>query len=773
MIKSNRSFLKKKISFLTLSTFVLTACVSTPVPSQHEKQLNALNKLHKKADNKPVNHRMDYVLEQQQLLNQRLLQAEQARSKFDLKKALELYQEVLEIDVYNSVAQENIFKIKKFDQVKPLYDLSKEAYEKGNLSTAQIILKEVLQSAPDWQDAINLKFDIERELNRQILNPPLINEKLSKRVSLEFRNASVQAVIETLSQYSGINFILDKDTKLDQTTTIYAKETSVQEALDMIINTSGLGYKMLNANTFLIYQNTPEKKKNYEELITKSFYLGNVDSQKAQEVVSKLYEPKSMFFDEKLRLLIVRDNKQVIDSIDKLLEAYDLPMSEVILDIEVLEVNRDTLLGLGVDFPKQIGVSALNSLGEAGKYTINQIKDMTTNSLVLKVADPIATVNFKQTSNKTNLLANPRIRVKSREEASFLIGDKVPVITTTIGESSNFVAESVNYLDVGLKVEVKPEVNKDKQVKIAIKLEVSNIAKEIPTRNGLVYQIGTRNASTTLQLHDGETQMLAGLIRDDIKSSATHLPGFGKIPLLGRLFSNTTDTKNKSEIVLLITPRIVRPYAVPAPHIQEFISGTGNQVTTKPLRLDDHSNYLPYPQKMDSEIKEGLPSSIEKNQPINNVESDKQSPEKTMNMETNSSAIEYVGGHLTAQFELSGPSIITRGQEFTMALIQNTPTFQEMNIDIGHPDTWELVKTINVVPISEITQEKIDKGTRLSLGKTSKHQGPLVLLTFKVSDKAELKKEELILENGKIKFEEGKNFQRLSDHLIKEFDTKP
>ncbi|MFH4176386.1 hypothetical protein WAJ79_25930, partial [Acinetobacter baumannii] len=79
----------------------------------------------------------------------------------------------------------------------------------------------------------------------------------------------------------------------------------------------------------------------------------------------------------------------------------------------------------------------------------------------------------------------------------------------------------------------------------------------------------------------------------DIKTSATHLPGFGKLPLLGRLFSNTTDSKNKSEIVLLITPRIVRPYSLPAPHIQEFISGTGSQVTTRPLRLTDHSTYLP------------------------------------------------------------------------------------------------------------------------------------------------------------------------------------
>lgn len=771
MMKPNSNHLSMKLSILTLSIFVLTACASGSQLTTHEKELKELNKLHKKADNKPVNHRMDYVFEQQQLVNQRVIQAEQARYKSDFKKALELYEQVLDIDAYNVVAHENILRIKQFDQVKPLYDLAKESYEKGNLSSAQIILKEVLQTVPDWQEAVSLKFDIERELNRRTLNPPLINERLAQRVSLEFRNASVQSVIESLSQYSGINFILDKDTKLDQTTTIYAKETTVQEALDMIIHTSGLGYKMLNANTFLIYQNTPEKKKNYEELITRSFYLGNVDSQKAQEVVGKLYEPKSMFFDDKLRLLIVRDSKQVVDSIEKLLEAYDLPMSEVILDIEVLEVNRDTLLNLGIDFPKQIGVSALNGLGEAGKYTINQIKDMTTDSLVLKVADPMATVNFRQTSNKTNLLANPRIRVKSREEASFLIGDKVPVITTTIGESSNFVAESVNYLDVGLKVEVKPEVNKDKQVQIAIKLEVSNVAKEIPTKNGLVYQIGTRNASTTLQLHDGETQMLAGLIRDDIKSSATHLPGLGKIPLLGRLFSNTTDSKNKSEIVLLITPRIVRPYSVPAPHVQEFISGTGSQVTTRPLRLSDQSNYSPYPQKMNIETKQES-STHEKNEPKNDVGYNQQVSENKDGNRSDSSVSEYVGGHLNAQFQLSGPTIITRGQEFTIALIQNTPAFQKMNVDVLHPDTWELVKTVNIAPIERIDQQKIDKGTRLSFGNTPKHEGPLALLTFKVSDQAELKNEELIIGNGNIKFSEGESFQRLSDRLIKEFETK-
>jgi general secretion pathway protein D len=517
-----------KLSVLTLSILLLSACTAVPL-TEHQKEQKKLEKLKKDADKKPATHRIDYVFEQQRLVNYRISQAEKARVNGDLELALSEYQQIIEIDPYNKVAQRGIDKIKQLEQIKPLYDLAESSYQKGNLDAALIILKEIIQTIPDFEQGLNLKFNIEREINRKTLNPPLVNERLTQRISLEFRNAPVQAVLESLSQHSRINFILDKDARLDQTTTIYAKDTTVQEALDMIVQTSSLGYKMLNANTFLIYQNTPDKKKVYEELITRSFYLGNADAQKAQEMISKLYEPKAIFFDSKLRILVVRDSKPVIDSIDKLLEAYDLPMSEVILDIEVLEVNRDTLLGLGIEFPDKVQVKAFNPLGVAGEYTINQLKNMNSDSLSLITADPLTTVNFKQTSGNTNLLANPRIRVKSREEASFLIGDKVPVITTTTGQSSGFVAESVNYLDVGLKVEVKPEVNKDRQVQIAIKLEVSNIAKEIPTKNGLVYQIGTRNASTTLQLNDGETQMLAGLIRDDTKSSASHLPGIGKI----------------------------------------------------------------------------------------------------------------------------------------------------------------------------------------------------------------------------------------------------
>ena len=139
--------------------------------------------------------------------------------------------------------------------------------------------------------------------------------------------------------------------------------------------------------------------------------------------------------------------------------------------------------------------------------------------------DPLIAVQLREVAGRTNVLANPRIRVKNRERARIHIGDKVPVITTTAG-ATGFVSESVNYLDVGLKLEVEPQVFLEDDVGIRVGLEVSNISQEVTSASGTVaYQVGTRNASTVLRLRDGETQVLAGLINDEDRRSATQVPG--------------------------------------------------------------------------------------------------------------------------------------------------------------------------------------------------------------------------------------------------------
>jgi len=188
--------------------------------------------------------------------------------------------------------------------------------------------------------------------------------------------------------------------------------------------------------------------------------------------------------------------------------------------------------------------------------------------------DPTLLLKLSKTDTDSNLLANPRIRVKNREKAKIHIGERVPVITTTSSVNIG-IAESVNYLEVGLKLSVEPDIHIEDDVSIKVELEVSNIIDTITTSSGSkTYRLGTRTAQTTLRLKNGETQVLAGLIQDMDRTSAQKVPLLGDIPLLGRLFSSHGSDKNKTEIMLLITPHIVRNLERPAVGITEFMSGT-------------------------------------------------------------------------------------------------------------------------------------------------------------------------------------------------------
>ncbi len=198
---------------------------------------------------------------------------------------------------------------------------------------------------------------------------------------------------------------------------------------------------------------------------------------------------------------------------------------------------------------------------------------------------------LREQAGNASILANPRIRVRQREKAKVLIGDRVPVITTT-ATADGFVAESVNYIDVGIKLEVEPEIYANDEVGVSIALEVSNIAREIRTASGsLAYQLGTRAASTLLQLRDGETQVLAGLIKDEVRRSANQVPLLGEIPILGRLFSQRNNSHTKTEVVLLITPRIVRGHMASGPSSEVFASGTASSVGM-PLYRHDASDQV-------------------------------------------------------------------------------------------------------------------------------------------------------------------------------------
>jgi general secretion pathway protein D len=325
-----------------------------------------------------------------------------------------------------------------------------------------------------------------------------------------------------------------------------------------------------------VFPNTPQKLREYQELVVKGFYLANADVKQTANMIRTLVKTRDIFIDEKISLLVIKDTPAAIRLAERLIAAQDLAEPEVMLEVEVLEVSTSRLQQLGIRFPDSLAVSVQGAAGVPGTVTLREWRNRTSDMVLLRFTDPLFLFSLRQQDGSTSVLANPRIRVKNKEKARIHIGDRVPVITTTAAATGGFVSESVTYLDVGLKLEVEPLIYLEDEVGIKVGLEVSNIVKEVRASAGssLTYQIGTRNAATNLRLHDGETQVLAGLISNDDRRLADRVPGLGDLPVAGRLFSNTTDNTSRTEIVLLITPRLVRTLARPDAVSVEFAAGT-------------------------------------------------------------------------------------------------------------------------------------------------------------------------------------------------------
>ena len=328
----------------------------------------------------------------------------------------------------------------------------------------------------------------------------------------------------------------------------------------------------------LIYPGTPAKAREHAELAMRTFYLTNIDTKQAQAMIRALAKTRDLYADEKLNAVIVRDTPEAIRLVEKLIASIDLPEPEVMLEIEVMEIASTRVQEIGIRWPNQVQYGAI---GVTGQVSARAPFDAFTTS----VANPVAIANLRAEITGTNTLANPRIRVRNHEKAKVHIGDKLPVFTTT-STANVGVSASVSYLDVGLKLDVEPTVYLDNEVAMKVGLEVSTLTKEVTGPSGsIAYQVGTRLTNTVLRLKDGETQILAGLINDEDRSTGSRVPGLGDIPILGRLFGSQQDTRNKTEIVLLITPRVLRNIVPPQAVNATFDAGTEAQVGAQRLRL--------------------------------------------------------------------------------------------------------------------------------------------------------------------------------------------
>ncbi len=495
--------------------------------------------------------------------------------------ALRGYQRALSIDSANERARAGLRQVEADARHAVLMEEAAAAFDKKDYELARQKTAAILSERPNHEPARLLLAQVTEKTAAPSAESGLA-AAYKLPINIEFRDASLKQVFEVISRRSGLNFLFDKDVKTDQRTSIFLKNSTVEAAVYYLLVSNQLEQQVMDGNTILVYPNNAAKLKEYQEMTVKTFFLANAEAKNVANTLKTILKSRDVVVDEKLNLLIVRDSPEAIKLATRLVALQDVAEPEVMLDVEILEIKRSRLMDLGIAWPASLGFAPLQS-STGGPLTIESLRHL--NASTIGVTGVSATINANKTDGDSNTLANPRIRVRNKEKAKVVIGDKVPNITTIItpGTSGGFASESINYVDVGLTLNVEPTIYLNNEVAIRISLEVSNLVDSVTTKSGSVaYRIGTRSASTMLQLKDGENQVLAGLINNEDRTSGSKVPGFGNIPILGRLFGSTRDSTDKTEIVLSITPHLVRNVLRPALSASEFSAGTETSFRRRP-----------------------------------------------------------------------------------------------------------------------------------------------------------------------------------------------
>ena len=552
------------------------------------KSAQALDSLRRANEIEPdnVRYKLDYVMQRNTAIRTFVERGDEERSAMRFDAAIGQYREALKIEPGNERAARGLKQVEIERRAQVQLQAAERAYKGNQLDSARETVRQVLKELPQSSAAMDLSRSIERKVeeNRKASEEQLAARSAFKRpVTLQFRDAPLKMVFEALSRASNVNLIMDRDVRSDARTTIFVKDASVEDSIELILLQNQLEKRVLNSNTLLIYPVSANKQKEYAELKVRTFQLSNVDATFMSNIVKTMVKTKDIVIDAKTNTMVMRDTADAVALAERLVAANDLPDPEVMLEVEVLEVSTNRASELGLKLPNSLTVSTPSTA-----LTVGDFRNLGRNDL--RVTPLSATLNLMLQDGSANILASPRIRTRNKEKARILVGDKLPVITNLISPQqagqATVLTGSISYVDVGIKLEVEPQVYGDGDVGIKLMLDVSNVTGELKTESGQAYKIGTRSTQTSLRLHDGETQVLAGLINDSDRNSASRVPGLGQLPMVGKLFSTEGTDRQKTEIILSITPRIIRPMANADPRNADAWSGSEGMVRDRQYLTD-------------------------------------------------------------------------------------------------------------------------------------------------------------------------------------------
>ena len=412
-----------------------------------------------------------------------------------------------------------------------------------------------------------------------------------KPINLNFpQQKPIKQIYRALADAAGINVIFDPQLK-DDNVSIVLSNIDFQKALETLLRQENHFYKIIDSRTILIAADTPQNRKTYEDLVIRTFFLSNADVTEVANALRALLQTTRISINKAENSVTLRDTADKVAVAERIVEQNDKQVSEVVVDVELLQINTSDLQDLGLELtPRSIsasipapgGTTNLNAPLGAGQFSWSQLQQIAISSVGFTI--PSATLTFIKDNTNAELLAKPQLRISEGQKAQLLIGSKVPVPVTSFqsvgagtGGAVTSPVTSFQYQDIGIKIEVEPRVHHNKEVTLKLMVEVSNQEGYAPGTTQP--QFGTRTISSNIRLKDGETNFLAGLYRLD-KSDIKHtIPFIGDIPVVGLLFNHNTNDHRTTDLVLTLTPHIIRIPDVTEDDVTPYFVGTDQNIS--------------------------------------------------------------------------------------------------------------------------------------------------------------------------------------------------
>ena len=414
--------------------------------------------------------------------------------------------------------------------------------------------------------------------------PPVLNPRSDEPIDLIFSEpASAVDIYRALGKAFGINVLFDPKLK-DKEISIVLSDVTAQSGLEILMRTVGHFYKVLDEHSIIIADDTPQNRRTYEDQVIQTFFLDNAEVKDVMTMVRSLIGAKHVAANEQLNAIVLRDTADKVKVAEQIILSNDKAKAEVVVDVELLQINTSTLLELGLSLSENRLTVSPDFGGEmANQIRFSDIEFINENNWMLTI--PSFFLDLFKSNGDAQALAQPKLRITEGEKGNLTIGDRVPIPTTTFNTSnvagSNIVpVTSFQYQEVGIQIEIEPRVHHNEEVTLKVNVEVSDLADFVTGSGGQQQPvIGTRNIQTNIRLRDGETNFLAGLIRSEEGQTELGIPGLSDIPVLGRLFKRTSNDNRRTDIVLTLTPHVIRRADITEEDLLPIWVGTEANIT--------------------------------------------------------------------------------------------------------------------------------------------------------------------------------------------------